>query len=93
MRYGVEWTPGLVAAGLVVILPLAPPFALIAVMLLALGALAALVALTAAMLAIPYLLVRNLRRRLALAHTLSLTSMPATTTKGFTHVNLTEHRP
>jgi positive regulator of sigma E activity len=63
VKYGFEWTPGLVLAGAVLILPLAPPFALIAVVLLALAAVAALVALAGAVLASPYLLVRHLRRR------------------------------
>jgi hypothetical protein len=62
MKYGFEWTPGLVLLATVLILPLAPPFALIAVMVLALAALAALVALAGAVLASPYLLIRSLRR-------------------------------
>jgi hypothetical protein len=64
MKYGFEWTPGLVVLGTVVILPLAPPFALIAITVLALAALAAVVALVGAVLASPYLLVRSLRRHL-----------------------------
>jgi hypothetical protein len=65
MRYGFEWTPGLVLVGLVLILPLAPPFALIALAILALAAAAAVVALAGALLASPYFLVRSLRRHLA----------------------------
>ena len=65
MKYGFEWTPGLVLAGAVLVLPLAPPFALIAVVVLALAAVAALVALAGAVLVSPFLLVRLLRRRLA----------------------------
>jgi NADH:ubiquinone oxidoreductase subunit 6 (subunit J) len=65
MRYGFEWTPGLVLVGAVLILPLAPPFALIALAILALVAAAAVVALAGAVLASPYFLVRHLRRHLA----------------------------
>jgi membrane protein implicated in regulation of membrane protease activity len=65
VRYGFEWTPGLVVAGAVLVLPLAPPFAMIAVAVLALAAVAAVVALAGAVLASPYLLVRSLRRRRA----------------------------
>jgi hypothetical protein len=65
MKYGFEWTPGLVLVGLVLILPLAPPFAMIAVVVLALAAVAALVAVAGAVLASPYLLIRSLRRHLA----------------------------
>jgi hypothetical protein len=65
VKYGFEWKPGLVLVGLVLVLPLAPPFALIAVAVVALAAVAAVVALVGAVLASPYLLVRTLRRRLA----------------------------
>jgi hypothetical protein len=65
MKYGFEWTPGLVVLGMVVVLPLAPPFALIAIAVLALAALAAVVALVGAVLASPYFLVRSLRRHLS----------------------------
>jgi hypothetical protein len=65
MKYGFESTPGLVVLGMVVLLPLAPPFAMIAVAVLALAALAALVALAGAVLATPYLLVRSLRGHFA----------------------------
>jgi hypothetical protein len=65
VKYGFEWTPGLVVVGIVIVLPLAPPFALIAVAVFALAALAALVALAGAVLASPFLLVRWLRRHLA----------------------------
>jgi hypothetical protein len=68
MKYGFEGTPGLVVLGMVVVLPLAPPFAMIAVAVLALAALAALVALAGTVLVTPYLLVRSLRRRLAERH-------------------------
>jgi hypothetical protein len=68
MRYGFEWTPGIVLLGLVVVLPLVPGFALIALFVLALAAVAALVALAGALLATPYLLVRGLRRRVAERH-------------------------
>jgi hypothetical protein len=65
MKYGFEWKPGLVLLGMVLVLPLAPPFALIGVAVLALAAVAAVVALAGAVLASPYLLAHLLRRRLA----------------------------
>ena len=65
MKYGFEWTPGIVLLGSVLILPLAPPFAMIGLVVVALAAVAALVALAGAVLATPYLLVRTVRRRLA----------------------------
>jgi hypothetical protein len=68
VKYGFQWTPGIVVLAMVLILPLAPPFALIAVVVLAVAALAALVALAGAVLASPYLLVRLVRRRLAERH-------------------------
>ena len=64
MSFAVEWIAAPVFLGALVLL-LIGPVALIAVMVLALGALAALVALAGAVLALPYLLVRSLRRRLA----------------------------
>jgi hypothetical protein len=63
VKYGFEWTPGLVLLGMVVVLPLVPSFALIGLVVVALAAVAALVALAGAVLAMPYLLVRSLRRR------------------------------
>ena len=68
MKYGFEWTPGLVLVGLVLVLPLVPSFALIGVVVVAFAALAALVALAGAVLATPYLLVRTVRRRLEERH-------------------------
>jgi hypothetical protein len=65
VNYGFEWTPGLVLLGTVLVLPIAPPFALIGLVVVALAAVAALVALAGAVLATPYLLVRSVRRRLA----------------------------
>jgi hypothetical protein len=79
MKYGFEWTPGLVVLGMVVVLPLAPPFALIAVAALALAAVAALVVLAGAILATPYLLARTLRRRLAERHQPTQGSLPIAT--------------
>jgi hypothetical protein len=66
--YGIEWTPGLVLLGVVVVLPFVPGLALIALVAVALAAVAALVALAGAILVTPYLLVRSLRRRLAERH-------------------------
>jgi positive regulator of sigma E activity len=68
VKYGFEWTPGLVFVGAALILPLVPGFALILVVVLALVAVAALVALAGAVVAAPYLLVRSVRRRLAERH-------------------------
>ena len=65
MRYGIEWLPGTVLLGAVVVLPLVPGFALIGLVVVALAAVAALVALAGAIVATPYLLVRSLRRPLA----------------------------
>jgi positive regulator of sigma E activity len=79
MTYTLEWRPGLVLLGVVLVLPLAPPFALIAVAVLALAAVAALVALAGAILATPYLLVRSLRRRLAERHQSTERSAPIAT--------------
>jgi hypothetical protein len=76
MNYRFEWTPGLVLLGMVVVLPLAPPFALIAVAVLALAAVAALVALAGVILATPYLLVRTIRRRVAERHRSTEGSVP-----------------
>jgi hypothetical protein len=68
VKYGFEWTPWLVLVGAVLVLPLAPGFALIGVVVLALAAVAALVALAGVVLAAPYLLVHTLRRHLAERH-------------------------
>jgi hypothetical protein len=65
VKYGIEWTPALVLFGMVIILPLAPAFAMIGLLLVALAAFAALVALAAAILMSPYLVVRTVRRHLA----------------------------
>jgi hypothetical protein len=65
VKYGIEWTPALVLFGMVIILPLAPAFAMIGLLLVALAAFAALVALAAAILMSPYLIVRTVRRHLA----------------------------
>jgi hypothetical protein len=81
MRYGFEWTPGIVLLGLVVVLPLAPGFALIGLVVLAVVALAAIVALVGAILATPYLVVRTIRRRYPELH-LPLTAARATTRPG-----------
>ena len=76
MRYGFEWTPGIFLLGMVVVLPLVPGFAMIALVVVALAAAAALVALAGAVLATPYLLVRTIRRRLAERHGSTEGSMP-----------------
>jgi hypothetical protein len=68
VKYGIEWTPGIVLLGAVLVLPLVPSFALIGVVVVALAAVAAVVALAGAILATPYLVVRSLRRRAAERH-------------------------
>jgi hypothetical protein len=77
--YGIEWKPGVVLLGAVLVLPLVPSFALIGVVVVALAAVAALVALAGAVLATPYLLVRSLRRHLAERHQSSEGSVPKAT--------------
>lgn len=80
MRYGFEWTPGIVLLGLVVVLPLVPGFALIGLVVVAVAAVAALVGLAGALLASPYLLLRTVRRRMAERHGSTEGSMPIATT-------------
>ena len=76
MSYAFEWTGGPIVLGAVLLPLIAPPFALIGVVVVALAAVAALVALAAAILATPYLLVRALRRRLAERHQSTESSPP-----------------
>jgi hypothetical protein len=64
MSYGFEWMPAIVLLGAFVLL-IVPAFALIGLVVVALAAVAALVALAGAIVAMPFLLVRALRRRLA----------------------------
>jgi hypothetical protein len=68
VSYTVEWIPGAVFLGMALVLLIVPPFALIGLVVVALAVLAALVALAGAMLAMPYLLVRTVRRSLAERH-------------------------
>jgi positive regulator of sigma E activity len=63
--YGLDWIPGGVLLGAVLLLLIVPPLALIALAVVALAAVAALVALAGAILATPYLVVRSVRRHLA----------------------------
>jgi hypothetical protein len=79
VKYGIEWTPGIVLLGVVLVLPLVPSFALIGVVVVALAAVAALAALAGAILATPYLLVRTLRRHLAERHQSTEGSVPMAT--------------
>jgi hypothetical protein len=65
VSYSLEWIPGAAFLGAVLLLLVVPSFALIGLVVVALAAVAALVALAGAMLAMPYLLVHSLRRRLA----------------------------
>jgi positive regulator of sigma E activity len=75
--YGLDWIPGGVFLGTVLLLLIVPPFALIALVVVALVAVAALVALAGAALAMPYLLVRTVRRRLAERHIRQPQPLPA----------------
>jgi hypothetical protein len=65
VSYALEWTLGPVLLGTVLLPLIVPSFALIGLVVVALAAVAALVALAGAALAMPYLLVRSLHRRLA----------------------------
>ena len=65
MTYAFEWIPGPVGLGIVLLLLVVPSFAMIGLAVMALAAVAALVALAGAILAMPYLLVRSLRRRVS----------------------------
>jgi positive regulator of sigma E activity len=75
--YGLEWMPGAVLVGGVLVLLIVPSFALIALVVVALAAVAAVIALVGAILATPYLLVRTLRRRLAERHIRQPQPLPA----------------
>jgi hypothetical protein len=65
VSYALEWSAGPALPGTVLLRLIVPSFALIGLVVVALAAVAALVALAGAMLAMPYLLVRSLRRRRA----------------------------
>jgi hypothetical protein len=65
VSYALEWSAGPALLGTVLLRLIVPSFALIGLVVVALAAVAALVALAGAMLAMPYLLVRSLRRRRA----------------------------
>jgi hypothetical protein len=65
VTYAFEWIPGPALLGVVLLVLVVPSFALIGLVVIALAAVAALAALAGAILAMPYLLVRSLRRRLA----------------------------
>ena len=65
MTYRIEYLPGLILLGAVLLVLLVPPIAVIVVIVLASAALAAVAALAGAVLAMPYLLVRLVHRRLA----------------------------
>jgi membrane associated rhomboid family serine protease len=79
VKYGFEWTPFLVLLGMVLVVPLVPSFALIGVVVVAVAAVAALVALAGAVLAMPYLLLRSLHRRLSERHQSTEGSVPIAT--------------
>jgi hypothetical protein len=77
MSYAVEWTWGVVAFTIVLVLAFVPWFAAIAVVLATIAVLAGLLALAAAALASPYLLGRNMRRRRARRRTRPIPSPSA----------------
>jgi hypothetical protein len=79
VSYYVEWIPGLVLLGTVLILLIVPGFALIGLVVVALAAVAAVVALAGTVIAMPYLFVRSLRRRLAERHQSTEGSVPMAT--------------
>jgi len=79
VKYGFEWTPALVLFGMVIILPLAPAFAMIGLLVVAAAAVAAIVAFAGAVVATPYLLVRGVRRHLADRHQATQHSVPIAT--------------
>ena len=79
MKYGIEFAPGLGLLAAVLVLLIVPSFALIGLVVVALAAVAALVALAGAVLAMPYLLVRTVRRRLAERHQQAEGSVPIAT--------------
>ena len=82
MSYGIEWTPGAVLLGTVLLVVIVPHFALIGLVVVAVAVVAALVVLAAAMLAMPYLLVRIVRRRHAERHRPTQGSAPIATAVG-----------
>jgi hypothetical protein len=77
--YGLEWMPGAVVVGAVLLVLIVPSFALIGLVVVALAAVAAVVALVGAILATPYLLVRTVRRHLAEWHQSTKRSVPVAT--------------
>ncbi len=65
MNYRPEWISGPAFLGTVLIFLIVPPFAVIALVVVALAGVVALAAVAGAMLAMPYRLVRSVRRRRA----------------------------
>jgi hypothetical protein len=76
MSYGFEWIPGTVLLAAVVLLPLAPAFAMIGLLVVALAAVAALIALAGAIVATPFLVARTVHRRLVERHRPTQRSAP-----------------
>jgi hypothetical protein len=68
MSYRPEWIGAPVVLGAVLFPLIVPPFALIAVFVLALAAVAAVVALAVGIVVAPFLLVRHIRGRLDARH-------------------------
>jgi membrane protein implicated in regulation of membrane protease activity len=65
VTYGFEWIPGPVILAIVLLPLVVPSFALIGLVVMALAVVAALVVLAGTIFAMPYLLVRSLRRRVS----------------------------
>jgi len=65
VTYAFEWIPGPVFLGIALLLLVVPSFALIGLVVMTHSAVAAFVALAAAILAMPYLIVRAVRRRVS----------------------------
>jgi uncharacterized membrane protein len=71
MSYRPEWIGAPVVLGAVLLPLIVPPFALIALFVVAVVVVAAIVALVAAIVASPFLLARHIRGRLQTRHTTS----------------------
>jgi membrane protein implicated in regulation of membrane protease activity len=78
MSYRIEFLPGLILTGALLLVLLVPPIAVIAVIVFATAAVVALVALAGAVLATPYFVARFVHRRLADRH-LATPTVPHTT--------------
>jgi hypothetical protein len=71
MSYRTEWIGAPLVLGAVLLPLIVPPFALIALFVVALAAAAAVVALAGAIIVSPYLVARHIHGRLQARHTIS----------------------